>query len=71
MMQSLGIQDYFKKLNFQKAIVGLSGIDSAVTFALRPGLGRENVFGVLMPSQFFEHSIADAKISGKHSSSLR
>lgn len=60
----LGIQDYFKKLNFQKAIVGLSGgIDSAVTFALAArALGRENVFGVLMPSQFSsEHSIADAK----------
>lgn len=60
----LGIQDYFKKLNFQKAIVGLSGgIDSAVTFALAArALGSENVFGVLMPSQFSsEHSIADAK----------
>ena len=31
----MGIRDYFKKLNFSKAILGLSGgIDSAVTLAL-------------------------------------
>lgn len=60
----LGIKDYFKKLGFKKAIVGLSGgIDSAVTFALAArALGNENVYGILMPSQYSsDHSIADAK----------
>lgn len=59
----LGIKDYFRKLGFQKAVVGLSGgIDSAVTFALAAeALGAENVHGVLMPSQYSsDHSVADA-----------
>lgn len=59
----LGIKDYFQKLGFKKAIVGLSGgIDSAVTFALAAqALGSENVVGVLMPSEFSsDHSIQDA-----------
>lgn len=60
----LGIKDYFKKLGFKKAIVGLSGgIDSAVTFALAAkALGHNNVYGILMPSQYSSsHSIEDAK----------
>jgi NAD+ synthase (glutamine-hydrolysing) len=60
----LGIKDYFKKLGFTKAMVGLSGgIDSAVTFALAAeALGAENVLGVLMPSQYSsDHSIDDAQ----------
>lgn len=60
----LGIQDYFKKLGFTKAMVGLSGgIDSAVTFALAAeALGANNVLGVLMPSQFSsDHSVNDAQ----------
>jgi NAD+ synthase (glutamine-hydrolysing) len=60
----LGIKDYFKKLGFTKAMVGLSGgIDSAVTFALAAeALGAQNVLGVLMPSQFSsDHSINDAQ----------
>lgn len=60
----LGIKDYFSKLGFKKAIVGLSGgIDSAVTFALAArALGSENVYGILMPSQFSsDHSVDDAK----------
>lgn len=60
----LGIKDYFKKLGFKKAIVGLSGgIDSAVTFALAAeALGAENVYGILMPSQYSsDHSVEDAK----------
>jgi len=60
----LGIKDYFKKLGFTKAMVGLSGgIDSAVTFALAAeALGAENVLGVLMPSQYSsDHSINDAQ----------
>lgn len=60
----LGIKDYFGKLGFTKAILGLSGgIDSAVTAALAArALGGENVHGLLMPSQFSSgHSVSDAE----------
>jgi NAD+ synthase (glutamine-hydrolysing) len=60
----LGIRDYFHKMGFQKAILGLSGgIDSAVTIVLAAeALGAENVSGVLLPSVFSsDHSIADAR----------
>ena len=59
----VGLKDYFGKLGFSKAIIGLSGgIDSAVTAALAArALGSENVRGVLMPSQYSsEHSVDDA-----------
>ncbi|MFW5687623.1 MAG: NAD+ synthase, partial [Bacteroidota bacterium] len=60
----LGIQDYFRKIGFTKAILGLSGgIDSAVTMAIAAdALGASNVMGVLMPSKFSsDHSVNDAK----------
>ena len=60
----LGIRDYFQKLNFKKAILGLSGgIDSAVTAVLAVrALGKENVRVLLMPSQFSsDHSVEDAR----------
>ena len=59
----LGIKDYFKKLNFKTATLGLSGgIDSALTLALAvKALGKKNVFPILMPSQFSsDHSISDS-----------
>ncbi len=59
----LGIRDYFGKLGFQKAILGLSGgLDSALTAVLAcEALGAENVLGLLMPSAFSsEHSRTDA-----------
>jgi NAD+ synthase (glutamine-hydrolysing) len=59
----LGIKDYFSKLGFSKAVIGLSGgIDSAVTTALAArALGPENVRVLLMPSQFSsDHSVNDA-----------
>ncbi len=59
----LGVRDYFSKLGFTKAILGLSGgIDSAVVLVLAArALGAENVMGVLMPSQFSsDHSVDDA-----------
>jgi len=59
----LGIKDYFGKLGFTKAILGLSGgIDSAVTAVLAArALGPENVRVLLMPSQFSsDHSVDDA-----------
>ncbi len=59
-----GIRDYFYKHGFTKAILGLSGgIDSAVVAALTAeALGKENVFGLLMPSEFStDHSVKDAR----------
>lgn len=59
----LGIGDYFRKMGFSKAILGLSGgIDSAVVYALAvEALGVENVLAILLPSEYSsEHSIADA-----------
>lgn len=59
----LGIKDYFKKLNFKKCLLGLSGgVDSAlVTVLATQALGNENVLPVLMPSSFSsEHSITDS-----------
>ncbi len=59
----LGIRDYFGKLGFTKAILGLSGgIDSALTLALAAeALGPENVLSVLMPSQYSsDHSVNDS-----------
>jgi NAD+ synthase (glutamine-hydrolysing) len=60
----LGIRDYFGKLGFKKAILGLSGgIDSAVTAVLAAkALGADNVRVLLMPSQFSsDHSVNDAR----------
>ncbi|MEQ8910519.1 MAG: NAD+ synthase [Vicingaceae bacterium] len=58
-----GIRDYFRKLGFKKATLGLSGgIDSALTLVLAVrALGKENVIPILMPSQFSsDHSIDDS-----------
>jgi NAD+ synthase (glutamine-hydrolysing) len=60
----MGISNYFEKLGFNKAILGLSGgIDSAVVMVLAAkALGPENVLGVLLPSAFSsDHSVNDAK----------
>lgn len=59
-----GIRDYFGKLGFQKAILGLSGgIDSALVAVLAArALGKDKVRVVLMPSQFSsDHSVEDAR----------
>jgi NAD+ synthase (glutamine-hydrolysing) len=61
----VGIKDYFGKLGFKKAILGLSGgIDSALTVVLAArALGAENVRVLLMPSQYSsEHSVNDARV---------
>ncbi|HNW45309.1 MAG TPA: NAD+ synthase [Elusimicrobiales bacterium] len=61
---TLGIRDYFGKLGFKKAVLGLSGgIDSAVVAALAArALGPANVTGVLMPSVYTSRrSNADAR----------
>ncbi len=65
----MGVKNYFQKLGFSKAILGLSGgIDSAVTAVIAAGaLGAENVRCVLMPSEFSsDHSIKDAEDLAKN-----
>ena len=61
----LGIKDFFRKLGFSKAIIGLSGgVDSALVLYLAVrALGKDNVLSILMPSQYstegsIQHSIA-------------
>ena len=59
----MGLGDYFGKLGFNKAILGLSGgIDSALTAVIASrALGAENVMCVMMPSHFSsQHSVDDA-----------
>jgi NAD+ synthase (glutamine-hydrolysing) len=59
-----GVRDYFGKLGFTNALVGLSGgIDSAITMVIAArALGPENVHAILMPSQFSsDHSVEDAR----------
>ncbi len=61
----LGIRDYFKKMGFKQATLGLSGgIDSAVTVVLAVrALGAENVRVLLMPSKYSSvHSVEDARM---------
>jgi len=50
----LGLRDYFRKLGFKKACLGLSGgIDSAVVASLAAeALGPSQVLGVSMPSRY-------------------
>jgi NAD+ synthase (glutamine-hydrolysing) len=59
-----GIQNFFNKMGFSKAILGSSGgIDSAVVQVLASrAIGAENVKAVLMPSDFSsEGSVVDAR----------
>ncbi len=60
----LGLRDYLHKCGFKSAVLGLSGgIDSALTAVIAAeSLGRDNVRGVLLPSQFSSQgSIEDAR----------
>ncbi len=60
----VGIREYFKRTGFKTAVMGLSGgIDSALIAVLAvEALGRENVLGVGMPSQYSSaHSLSDAE----------
>ena len=61
----LGLRDYLHKCGFKSAVLGLSGgIDSALTACLAvDALGRENVRGVSLPSQFSSPgSLDDARV---------
>src|SRR3972149_11111339 len=50
----LGTRDYVQKNSFKEVVIGLSGgIDSAIVAAIAvDALGRDNVTGVFMPSQY-------------------
>lgn len=61
----LGVRDYFHKLGFTQACVGLSGgIDSAVVAAIgAEALGPDQVLGIAMPSRYSsDHSRRDAQV---------
>ena len=61
----LGLRDYLHKCGFKSAVLGLSGgIDSAITAVLAAdALGRENVRGISLPSEFSsQHSLDDARV---------
>jgi NAD+ synthase (glutamine-hydrolysing) len=65
----LGIRDFYQKMGFKTAILGLSGgIDSALTAALvAEAIGGENTYGILMPSKYSsDHSISDAECLAKN-----
>jgi len=60
-----GIRDYFSKCGLKRAVLGLSGgLDSSVcAVLLSDALGKENVFGISMPSKLTsEESKSDAQL---------
>ncbi|HWY78110.1 MAG TPA: NAD+ synthase [Verrucomicrobiae bacterium] len=61
----MGLRDYLYKCGFKSAVLGLSGgIDSALTACIAAdALGKENVRGISLPSQFSSQgSLDDARI---------
>ncbi|MBI5683249.1 MAG: NAD+ synthase [Deltaproteobacteria bacterium] len=65
----LGTRDYVKKNNFLHTVIGLSGgIDSSLVAAVAvDALGKKNVTGVFMPSQYSsKESLADAEALAKN-----
>ena len=60
----LGVKDYFSKTGHHQAVIGLSGgIDSSLTACIAvEALGKDNVYGISMPSKFSSsHSMSDAQ----------
>ena len=65
----LGTRDYIQKNGFRKVVVGISGgIDSALVVAIaREAIGKKNVVGISMPSQYSSESTQnDAKDLAKN-----
>ena len=59
----LGLKDYFEKMNFQSAVLGLSGgIDSAVCLCIAArALGASRLRVLMLPSMYSsEHSVEDS-----------
>jgi NAD+ synthase (glutamine-hydrolysing) len=50
----LGTRDYVRKTGFKSVVIGLSGgIDSSLVAAIAvAAIGKENVYGIFMPSQY-------------------
>ncbi len=67
----LGVKDYFRKLNFSKACIGLSGgIDSALVLCIAAdALGPHNILAVNMPSRF--SSLSSLEDCSKLTNNLR
>jgi len=66
---TLGLRDYVHKCGFKAVVLGLSGgIDSALTAVIAvEALGKENVGGVSLPSEFSSQgSLDDARILAKN-----
>ncbi len=61
---TFALREYCANTGFKKVILGLSGgIDSALTAALAvQALGKENVFGVMMPSMFSSSGSVDDSV---------
>ena len=60
----LGTRDYIHKNGFKKVVLGLSGgIDSSLVAVIaREAVGKENVIGISMPSQYnSKETISDAR----------
>jgi NAD+ synthetase len=57
----MGTRDYIRKCSFKQALIGLSGgIDSALVASIAvDALGKENVIGVGMPSQYSSQGSID------------
>ncbi len=65
----IGVRDYFRKLGFKQACLGLSGgIDSALVACIAvDALGKDNVLAIGMPSRFTsENSREDADLLVKN-----
>jgi NAD+ synthase (glutamine-hydrolysing) len=65
----LGTRDYVKKTGFKSVVIGLSGgIDSSLVAAVAvEAIGRENVFGVFMPSPYSsDESCEDATVLSRN-----
>jgi len=62
------ISGYLKAANATKVVVGMSGgIDSSVTGALcMKALGKQNVFGLILPCESISADIEDAKMVVDH-----
>lgn len=64
-----GLRDYVRKNRFEKVVIGISGgIDSALVLAIAvDALGKDNVIGVSMPSQYTgKDSKSDARKLAKN-----
>jgi len=69
----LGLKDYIRKNGFKKVLIGLSGgIDSALTALIAVNaLGKENVKGFYLPSEFSSQLSTHCAINLAHNLGIR